>query len=83
MELEKGLTGLILVIFLLQGKSLLQGLTAWGRLMRRGHDQGGKVIGILINLEPTSSVLLEFKEGESKLKPPAVLFWKDAQGPEG
>lgn len=65
MEQGKGLTGLILVIFLLQGKSLLEGLTAWERLRRRGHDRGGKVIGILTNLEPSSSVILEFK-GEAK-----------------
>lgn len=83
MEQVKGLTGLVLVIFLLQGKSLLEGLTAGGRLMRRGHDQKGRVIGILINLEPTSSVISEFKEGEAKMRPPAVLCWKEAQGPEG
>lgn len=85
MEQVKGLTGLVLVIFLLQGKSLLEGLTAGGGggLMRRGHDQEGRVIGILINLEPTSSVISEFKEGEAKMRPPAVLCWKEAQGPEG
>lgn len=51
--------------------------------MRRGHDQEGRVIGILINLEPTSSVISEFKEGEAKMRPPAVLCWREAQGPEG
>lgn len=78
MEQGKGLTGLILVIFLLQGKSLLEGLTAWERLRRRGHDRGGKVIGILTNLEPSSSVI-----ERQKRKPPAVLCQKEAQGPEG
>lgn len=66
MEQGKGLAGLFLVISLLQGKSLLECLTALGRLMRRRPEQGGRVIGILMNLEPSSPVILEVKKAEAK-----------------
>lgn len=77
MEQRKGLAGLFLVISLLQGKSLLESLTTLGRLMRRSCEQGGRVIGILTNLELSSPVILEFKEGEAKVKPPPALCWEE------